>query len=134
MARPPTTTWRRSSSTAMWSPSSRRCWGLSRSAASVRRGALCVERVPSRLAGTPGLELDLAGDAGDRAAADPDRAVVGLDVDAPDPSQRGALAGDVRGRGWAGAQEPLRQRRVQAAGHGVLDRRAVLGEEGAHLE
>ena len=42
--------------------------------------------------------------------------------------------GDV-GRGRAArAQEPLRHRRVQAAGDRVLDRGAVLGEERAHLE
>jgi threonine/homoserine/homoserine lactone efflux protein len=56
------------------------------------------------------LELDLAGDAGDGAAADPDRAVaVLLDVDLAVTAQRGALAGGV-GRGEAlGAQQPLGQ-------------------------
>ena len=34
----------------------------------------------------------------------------------------------------AGADQPLGDRGVEAAGHRVLDQRAVLGEEGAHLD
>src|SRR5215470_18357940 len=49
---------------------------------------------PARLAsGFPRLQLHLAGHAGNRAAADPDRAgVVGGDVDAALAPERGALA------------------------------------------
>jgi len=49
-------------------------------------------------------------------------------------TQNCPLPGDVRGAGTAAAQEPLRQRGVEAPCHGVLDERAILREEGAHLE
>ena len=41
---------------------------------------------------------------------------------------------DVRRRRPAAAEQPLRQRGVEAPGHRILHRRAVLGKERAHLE
>src|SRR5215472_15328591 len=67
------------------------------------------------------LQLHLAGHAGDRAAADPDRAaVIGGDVHAALAPERGALARDVGSGGPAAAQQPLGQGGVQAAGDRVL--------------
>ena len=59
--------------------------------------------------------------------------IVLRDVHAPGPAEHRALARDV-GRGRATrAQEPLGERGVEAPRHGILDHRAVLGEEGAYL-
>src|SRR5580692_11534116 len=55
----------------------------------------------------PALQFDLAADARDRPAADPDRAVVVLGhVDPALAAQRGALAGHVRRGDPAGGQQP----------------------------
>src|SRR2546430_9207437 len=89
----------------------------------------------SRRTKADGLELDGAGDTGDRAAADPDLAVVVAGhVHPPAAAKRRALAGDVWRGDPAGAGQPLRDRGVQAAGDRVLDRRAELRAEGADLQ
>ena len=65
----------------------------------VREPAAAMDAAIAR---APELELDLAGDARDRPAADPDRAVGVLrDVDAAGAAERGALPRDVRGS-WRG--------------------------------
>src|SRR5258707_8008730 len=70
------------------------------------------------------LHLDVAGHAGDRAAADPDRAgVIGGDVHPALTPEHGALARDVGGGGPAGSHQPVGQGRVQAPGHRILVRR-----------
>jgi hypothetical protein len=69
------------------------------------------------------------------APATPDRAA-GLprDVDAATTSERGPLADHVGRLGAALSKQPLGARRVEAAGHRVLDRRALLREERPNLE
>src|SRR5579875_1139923 len=81
------------------------------------------------------LEFHAALDAGDRGAADPDRAVAACgDADPATAAKRRALAHHIRGGGAAGAQQPLGERGVQAAGHRVLAGTAQLRGERAHLE
>src|SRR4051794_17805576 len=76
---------------------------------------------------TLSAETDSPLDRGCRVAADPDRAVELLDVDAPGTAQRGALGGDVR-RGQAVAREPLPDAGVETAGDRVLDDTDVRAE------
>src|SRR4051795_11523977 len=79
--------------------------------------------------------LDGAGDARQRAAADPDRAVgVAADVNTSGPPAEGSLACGVRGVRTPGAQQPLRKRGVEAPSDRILDRCPVAGREGANLE
>ncbi len=53
---------------------------------------------------------------------------------APGAAHCRALCRNVARRRDAGADQPLRQGRVEAAGHGVLGDSVVAGEKGAHLE
>src|SRR5919206_4721853 len=81
------------------------------------------------------LDVDVAPDARERPAADPDGSlVVDGDMDATGAAQRRALARDVRRRRAACPQQPARERRVEAAGHRILDGRAVLRKERPNLE
>src|SRR5262245_59720876 len=79
-------------------------------------------------------KLDVAADAGDGSAADPDRPVLfARDVDSAGPIEGGSLAYHVWSGRAPGAEQPLRQRGIEAPGHGVFERRAVARDEGAHL-
>ncbi len=75
------------------------------------------------------LEIDRPRDAGDRAAADPDRPVgVRRDVHAPRAAEHRALAGHVGSARAPGAQQPLGQRGVEAPGDRILDVAPSLGK------
>src|SRR6478736_1874380 len=80
-------------------------------------------------------EPHLAVDAGHRGAAYPGIARgVALHVHPPRATERRALAGDILLRRVAGADQPLGQGGVEAAGHGVFGHAVVAGEEGPHFE
>jgi hypothetical protein len=67
------------------------------------------------------LEVPLAADAGDGGAADPNRAVAFLaDVNATPAAGRCPLTGHIRACGAAGAEQPVRKRRVQTACDRIL--------------
>jgi len=72
-------------------------------------------------------------DAGDGRAADPYVVADLLDMHAPGAAERGALTGDVARRGETGADQPLGEAGVQAAGDRILAH-AGRRHEGAHLE
>src|SRR3712207_7882231 len=79
-----------------------------------------------------GSESDASLDAEDGVASDPDLAVGPRDVNPPATPQGGALSGDVGDGGPAGADQPLCDPGVEAAGHGILAE-AAAGHEGPHL-
>jgi hypothetical protein len=74
-------------------------------------------------------------DAGHAGAADPDSAAaIAFDEHPAFARQRRALRGHVALGRQAGADEPLGQRGVQAAGDGVFAQAVVAREEGAHFK
>src|SRR3954464_126325 len=73
--------------------------------------------------------------AGHASAADPGLpGSVALHVHTAGAAQCRPLAGHVVWRSDAGANQPLRERRIEAARHRVLSHPGVAGEEGPHFE
>src|SRR6185295_5564868 len=107
----------------------------------VRRVAWAVSPTPracrrrGRSHPAPPSEGAVSLEQGRRAAADPDGSVLLADVDPAVTPDARALACRVGGDGTPRGQEPLRDRRVEAAGDGVLPEGAVLvGEDGPEFE
>jgi peroxiredoxin len=81
------------------------------------------------------LEFGLAADAGDGAPAYPDGAVViAGNVDPAGAPERGSLTCDIGRSGALTLEQPLCQRRVQAARDRIFGGGAILRKEGPHLE
>lgn len=76
----------------------------------VRGGALQLAEAGTAEHHTVGslLEFGSASQAGNGAAADPDRLVVLVDVDSSGPAEGGPLAGDIRRAGALARDQPLR--------------------------
>src|SRR5687768_4352920 len=77
-----------------------------------------------------GSEVRAAGEEGLGAPADPDRAVrVLVDLDPAIAAEPRPLRGDIRCGGKARAQQPLRGRGIEAAGHRIFEHGAVMVAE-----